>query len=552
MKRLRQRPRPNNTSRDLAERLERARATIRTLGRTAARLSEGSYRPLLARLAVPLSIERADRFVLVNSAMLGALGYDREADLLARPVHETFVADDVPLFVDAVQTALGAPEPVTVQVRRLQRDGRVRIMEGQLVAIPFGVEQAVLASWRDVTERKQVTSKMMQVDRMIAVGTLAGGVAHEINNPLAYVSANIAYAIEELGKLRVTCVAQERDGRAETVNQVDAITEALVDASDGAHRVTEIVRDLKMFSRAEENRVEPIDVHRVLELSINMTYNELRHRARIVRDFVELPPVDASDGRLTQIFLNLLVNAAQAIPEGNADRNEVRVVTRVVGRQVLIEVRDTGMGIAPEHQRQVFDPFFTTKPVGVGTGLGLAICQSIVSGIGGEIQVESDVGKGSTFRILLPISESTLRPQVPDTVPPSVGIRRARILVIDDEPMVLKSVLRILSPTHEVVAQTRPTEALERLLAGEVFDLVLCDLMMPEMSGMELYERLHPAFPKTAEAIVFFTGGAFTPRAQEFLERVGNKRIDKPFEVDTLRSLVQQLTKSRATRTSQA
>ncbi|MFY0584083.1 sensor histidine kinase [Cystobacter fuscus] len=188
----------------------------------------------------------------------------------------------------------------------------------------------------------------------------------------------------------------------------------MADTRLGITRVRDIVRQLKMFSRGDEDgALAPVDVHRVLESSIDMAVNELKHRARLVRDYGEPVQVQAKEGRLGQVFLNLLVNAAHAIPEGNAAGNEVRVVTRREGARVRIEVRDTGVGISPEHLGRMFEPFFTTKPVGVGTGLGLSICHDIVTSFGGQMGVESREGHGSTFWILLDAINPEARVEAP-------------------------------------------------------------------------------------------------------------------------------------------
>jgi CheY-like chemotaxis protein len=275
-----------------------------------------------------------------------------------------------------------------------------------------------------------------------------------------------------------------------------------------------------------------------MEASINMAWNEIRHRARLVKDYGEVPLVDASDSRLGQVFLNLLVNAAQAIPAGQADRHEIRVTTRTAsdGRAV-IEVRDTGTGVSPEILDRLFDPFFSTKPGGVGTGLGLTICQGLVTSLGGRIVVESRVGQGSTFRVVLPAS--TL-PSVPSVhpPPPAPAARRARVLVIDDEPLIAAVIRRALSP-HEVVAVQDGRAALARLRSGERFDVILCDLMMPVFSGMDLYAELERVAPEQCARVVFVTGGAFSAHAQAFLERVSNVRVDKPFDSTALRTLVE-------------
>jgi signal transduction histidine kinase len=268
----------------------------------------------------------------------------------------------------------------------------------EVVGLPVTFEggEAIMAITRDLTERMHIQQRLRIADRMASVGMLAAGVAHEINNPLAYVTANLGYLGEALKRLDPG-----------TIDNAAELGDVLEEAHEGCERIRQIVRDLKMFSREDEAPSRPVELKRVLESSINMAWNEIRHRARLVKDFTEVPPVLAKESRLGQVFLNLLVNAAQAIPEGGADRNEIRVTLRSEADRVLVEVRDTGSGIPPETLPRIFDPLFTTKPVGIGTGLGLSISHSIVRGMGGEITVDSVIGKGTTFTVSLPACERT-------------------------------------------------------------------------------------------------------------------------------------------------
>jgi signal transduction histidine kinase/AmiR/NasT family two-component response regulator len=280
----------------------------------------------------------------------------------------------------------------------------VQVFELQL-PMPTGLKQfearltvcgtdEVLAIVRDVTERKQAEAQLRAADRMASLGTLAAGMAHEINNPLAYMLLNMRFVSKELGHLA---------GAGGTAGERALILKTrLDDALDGAERVRRIVSDLKSFSRRDEEALGPVDVHGPIEAALDLAANELSHRARVVRCFGDVPYVHGNDKRLGQIFLNLLINAAQALPEGGADRNEIRVTTsRDAGGRVLVEIADTGSGIAPAVVEHIFDPFFTTWPEGGGTGLGLWICQRIATGLGGEISVRSELGAGTAFCVAL-------------------------------------------------------------------------------------------------------------------------------------------------------
>jgi CheY-like chemotaxis protein len=262
-----------------------------------------------------------------------------------------------------------------------------------------------------------------------------------------------------------------------------------------------------------------------------------------VKDYAQAPEVVANEARLGQVFLNLLLNAVQALPESRVEQNEIRVVVRPAGRdRVVVEVHDNGVGIAPQVRGRIFEPFFTTKPVGIGTGLGLAICHGIVTALGGSLTVESEVGKGSVFRVELPAARhGASTPAVAGTSAtpsPRAAASRGRILVVDDEPIVCFSLERLLASEGQVVAVTSAREALDRIRSGERFDVILCDLMMPEMDAPAMHAELMSFAPEQAERMVFVTGGAFTMRARDFLDRVPNARMSKPFDVDALLALV--------------
>jgi PAS domain S-box-containing protein len=417
----------------------------------------------------------------------------------------------------------------TVEVMGRRRDGSEFPIDLSLGTWNSDGKVHFAGIMRDVTERKKVEGQLLVADRMVAVGTLSAGVAHEINNPLAAIIGNIDLAQRDLADL-----VDER-GELEGFSR---IREEMVDARDAADRVRKIVRDLRVFSRGEDEQPGPVDVEHVMESTLRMAWNEIRHRARLVKHYERVPPVEASEARLGQVFLNLIMNAAQAMTEDRASTNEIRISTAVQGECVLVEVSDTGPGIDPEVMKRLFTPFVTTKPVGVGTGLGLSICHRIVTSFGGEISVESKPGKGTRFRITLPFAREPLSVAARSAPASSTARRRGRILVVDDEPLVAKVVSRSLAADHEVIGFERSIEALALVRGGERFDVILCDLMMPEMSGIDFYQALCECAPQQAAVVVFLTGGAFTPRARRFLDEIPNRWLEKPFDPAQLSSLV--------------
>jgi two-component system, cell cycle sensor histidine kinase and response regulator CckA len=382
---------------------------------------------------------------------------------------------------------------------------------------------------RDVTDRKHTEMQLMLADRMASVGTLAAGVAHEINNPLAAVIANLDMAVQD-----VAALGDRPDLPPDLVDE-------LADARAAADRVREIVRDLKLFSRTHEDTFGAVNVEKVLDSTLRMAWNEIRHRAKLVKEYGTVPRVVANESRLGQVLLNVIVNAVQAIPEGKYEDNEIRISTQSAEQHVEITITDTGMGMPPEVKQRLFTPFFTTKPVGVGTGLGLAISHRIITAMGGTITFDSDLGKGTVFRIRLPIAgpgTPVLTAKIPIA---SAATRRGRVLVIDDEETIGNAICRYLARDHDVEAVVSARHAIDMLARGERYDVVLCDLMMPQITGIEFYGTVAKLDVAQATRIAFMTGGAFTEAARAFFEETPNPRIEKPFDLKSLLHFVNQL-----------
>jgi signal transduction histidine kinase len=394
-------------------------------------------------------------------------------------------------------------------------------------------------------ERKKMRDQLLMSERMASVGILAASVAHEINNPLTVITANLELAIESLSALAASA-AEPAALAASAATTLKAADEQLREAQHAAERVRNIARDLRIFSRSsDEERRGPVDIRTVLDSSIRMASNEIRHRARLVTDYADVPPVEGNESRLGQVFLNLVVNAAQSIPDGNAEANEIGISTRLdAAGRVVVAISDTGAGISPEVLPRIFDPFFTTKPSGIGTGLGLAICHGIGTALDGEITVESEKGRGTIFRVALPAARVAAAEPAPSPVQPeTAAARRGRVLIVDDEPMLCMVAKRILGGEHDVTAVSSAREALRLITGGGRFDVILSDLMMPEMTGMDLHAELLRVAPDEAGKMVFMTGGAFTPDASAFLRGVANPSVEKPFRPAVLRQMVQTLLK---------
>ncbi|MEX2482672.1 MAG: ATP-binding protein, partial [Gammaproteobacteria bacterium] len=487
-------------------------------------------------------------FKRINPAWSRTLGWSHE-ELMSRPSIEFVHPDDRDATLAGRGRLRDGKEMGPLVNRYLCKDGGYRWFEWRSVAEPE--KGLVYAAARDVTAQKQAEAELQQAvereqqlqrqllfaDRMASVGTLAAGVAHEINNPLAYVTGNLALLLEDLEALQDSLPPERRDD----------ILAMAADAKEGAERIRKIVSGLRTFSRAEKEERKVVEVRPLLDVAVNMTINEIRHRARLHREDGPIPPVEADDARLGQVFINLLVNAAHAVGEESGSDQEVRIVTATddEGRAV-IAIEDTGPGIPEDVLPRIFDPFFTTKPVGLGTGLGLSICHNIVRSLGGSLTASNRPGRGASFRVVLPAAKvsadaarmgaeagATASPSCQSSVPATC----AEVLVVDDEPAI-GVILRKVLKGHDVTAVTAARDALTLLEDGHRFDVILCDLMMPEMSGMDFHTELDRRFPDLARRVVFISGGAFTPAAHAYLDRVPNERLAKPFQVEQIRAVV--------------
>jgi signal transduction histidine kinase len=379
-------------------------------------------------------------------------------------------------------------------------------------------------------EQRQLREQLLITDRMASIGALAAGVAHEINNPLGVL----------LGTLEFISAAVDKADPRSPGPITPRFKAFLADASDAADRIRQIARDITTFSRSDSSALPtPIDLAQVIASSLRMAKTQIRHRARVVEELDPLPAVLAPEGRLGQLFLNLFVNAAHAIPEGNYERNEIRIRGQVLADQrIEIAITDTGCGIAPEHLARIFDPFFTTKPHGLGTGLGLPICKRIVTELGGDLTAESELGRGTTFRVVLPGTRperASFTRRVPSAPVPTAP--RGRVLIVDAERMTVSLTERMLVGEHDVLGLTDPAEALA-LVTDEHFDVILCDADMPAPGGPELYKAACRLNPRLAHRFVFLRSATPTEDIRAAVDGADNAILDKPFEAQRLLAVI--------------
>ncbi len=488
--------------------------------------SQARFRHLIE--AVPdaiLVIDRNGSVVYANGAAGQLLGYENAAELIGTPPPMWLaLEDEQQIRLDAAGLRPGE-SAVPKEYRASRRDGVKLVVECTALLIDFEGDPSLVVFARDVTERRRVQEHLARTDRLAALGTLAAGVAHEINNPLAFMTLNV----DVLQRI----VANEIPDAAAREHALRVVS----DVRSGADRVAAIVRDLRMFSRDDETEDATVEIPRVIAAAQRLIMHELQGRARLIVDLPVMPPVKASASRLEQVFVNLLLNAAQAF-ESASDRNEIRVTGGVLMTgNVYVDVSDNGPGIAPELLARIFDPFFTTKPLGVGTGLGLSICHGILSRLGGELTVTSEVGRGTTFRVTLLPGTAAALPNVTSTEAPPPSKAHGRVLLVDDEPAIARSLQVLLEEEHEVDVVTTGEQAISKILQAEPpYDVVFCDVTMRAAGGAEVYDRVAKVKPGLEDRIVFMTGGPTSETTRGFLARVPNIRIRKPFSLRVIDS----------------
>ena len=415
---------------------------------------------------------------------------------------------------DSVNATIEGGEPYRIRCRLIRDDGVEREVwsTGQAARDAEGEVVSVFGVFQDLTEAYQMERRMQHTERLAAVGTLAASIAHEVNNPLSYVLLNTEAVQAELAA---------RYGDAPSERELEVLG-LVAEVRGGVERIERIVAGLKGFSRSREHQVLPVDLRGVLTTAARLVHNDLRHRARWTAELPEGPVmVDADEGQLVQVVVNLLLNAAQAASPRRP--LAIQACTSLRGDQAILRVRDTGRGMQPEVLQSATSPFYTTRASADGTGLGLYVAQRIVEAHGGVLEITSDLAQGTTVEMRLPVHRVATPPQPAQRGrPPGLP---GRVLIIDDQPLVGRALARALEP-HEVEVIDDPLQARRRLVeTPEAFDLVLCDLMMPRMSGVELYAEV----PIEAQRrMAFLTGGAFTPEAEAFVGSMGPRVLPKP------------------------
>jgi PAS domain S-box-containing protein len=497
------------------------------------------------------SLPRPDPMV-VDPSSLTLVYLNRHAErLLGVPMGEAlstrgFLRDahadpeGVAAFDAAVARAAEGASSLPYEARLSRRGGEAIMVRGSVYPLlaERGRVAAVEGVLADVSAEHAARTRLVQADRLSTLGMLAAGVAHEINNPAAFILLGLDLLDRQLEGL---------DGAV-----AESAGDTLRELRDSIRRIVDIARDLRLFASAppsEGGRRSVVDVNRTVESALSLTRGQILERAQIELHLEEVPPVLMDDGRLGQVVVNLLVNAAQAIPRSFAADQRIAVSTRSDGATVEIEVEDTGVGIPEENLARIWQPFFTTKSPTEGTGLGLSISRDIVERAGGTIVAKSPARAGlpggTRFVISLPAAGQRQAELAPQSPVPAGGPPAARVLVIDDEPALARALAEEIGRRHEVVVAPGAEAALARLSEAR-FDVVLCDLRMPGMSGEALYARVRELDPEQAEGFVFMTGVGFGAGVEDFLAAPGRLLLEKPFPASKALEMIARIVKRRA------
>jgi two-component system, cell cycle sensor histidine kinase and response regulator CckA len=483
-----------------------------------------------------IGVDHQFRVYFLSSVALDLLGV-REEDALARPFGEVLRVPDghelVRSLRECFEHGTSTRQPITVELG--ENTLRVTIA---VLGSPDEPKAVVIA--RDITDLKAaeqarlaMDARMHQADKMASLGRLIASVSHEINNPLAAVLSNLRVLKDDVAVGKSARESGAAGPAFDTASEMPTIVEESIQA---AERIQNIVAHMLLFVHPNDRRGEPTTVEALLEEHLSLVMNEVRFKATIERKYGKTPELIVDRTLLSQAFVNVILNAAQAIHGNDPSRHFIRIETRSTSDGVVVEISNSGLPIPKNVLSKIFQPFFTTKPVGDGVGLGLSIAYDVVRRHGGNIEAFSEPGSPTMFRIWLPL-DTGLAPSSRSDAPEPSPTRPCRLLLIDDDRLVRNGLRRVLERHHDVEVAADGRRALE-LIEAQPFDVVVCDLIMPEMSGMELFETVRRSNPDQAARFVFVTGGTNSPEARDFLLNVPHPRVYKPVRAEDLVSVI--------------
>ncbi len=504
--------------------------TVRKQAEEALRQSEEKYRTVLEDMDEGyLEIDLAGNFSFFNDAMCQILGHPRE-ELMGMNYRAFAAKGDIESIFNVTNKVFKTGKPARDFCYRVaHKDGSMGLVESSIYPRRNDDGEVIgfRAISRDVTDQKMMEQQMLMTSKLASIGELAAGVAHELNNPLTGV---IGYA---------QLLVDNDDVSPEIKSDLKKIHQE-------SQRAAKIVQNLLSFARQRKPEKDLIDINELIQKTLDMRSYRLRtSNIKVHLDLSpDVPLIMADSHQIQQVLLNILVNAEQALTKVKR-QGKLWVTSSAVGGYVRISITDNGPGIPKENISRIFDPFFTTKEVGQGTGLGLSVCHGIITAHNGNISVESEKGKGTTFTIKLPIiAEESRMVEKKAALKESRSRRRkanGRILIVDDEPSVRESLTRILSERGYQTDGAPDAKTALTKIAENNYDLCIIDLKMPKTDGTELYKIMKRRYPASAERVVFITGDMITPATQGFLDSTGRPYLAKPFTFGEIVRVVEEV-----------
>jgi PAS domain S-box-containing protein len=481
------------------------------------------------------------RYLLINRAGATMLGKSPE-QIVGHTDADIFVPDAARDIMDIDRAILETGESRTYVGRRMIDGSERYLFATKLRSVdPNTGEACIIGICRDITEREQIERQLATAERLASLGALAGGITHEVKNPLTYALGGLSAAAEDIAACRESLQRLDRElgaalgeGRAREIlarsgieaGALDRVAERLSEARHGAERVHGIVDGLRRFGPMGSAGEADIDLRELLDSVIHMAEAELRYRARVVRAYGRTPPVCGQEPLMRQLFLHVLVSVARGIPEGAYRDHEIRIATTALGEEVQVEISEPIVQARRSLQQD----------------LDLSVTRYLVAAHRGAFELRDRDG-GAVLAIRLPCARPEARQPRRTRTPSQSGRpqKRARILVVDDEPLIRSMLRRMLGRAHQVSEASSGMEALDILQGGASFDAIFCDLMMPELTGMDVFEWLEENRPELVACTAFVTGGAFTERGEEFLGRCTRPVLGKPFDRHGLSALLDEL-----------
>lgn len=410
------------------------------------------------------------------------------------------------------------------------QDFNIKSLQNQIKTIEFSTlvvtsknKNLLVYIGKNVTERNDLRKQVLLNAKLATLGVLAAALAHEVNNPLAWILENLTSLEVDLNAFKNT---------PEKL-QIEQALKKLIHALQGAESIKNIVASFKDFARNGSAALEPVDLHAILNNVIDMVFYRDKQEIQIEKQFSEEVPDNLlfNAGKLKQVFINLSINAVKAARASKKTQKRICIKTSLHEKNIQIDFIDNGDGIKPEILQKLFKPFFTTREMGQGSGLGLYISQEIVASMGGSIKVKSTFNEGATFSVCLPKQEAALISEKKVLNHFMFPVPAKRILIIDDEPNFLNSLKRMLGKEHHITMVLSGKEAMDLLVNKQMnFDLIISDLSMSEVNGMDIYDFIHDQNKKLTERFIFMTGGAYSEETKVFLEKINNECLEKPFD----------------------